>query len=198
MKQPCCQAVFCDILTKISQNLRNSYLFLEITAKSLVFSTKTLETRGMSKVAVLDDVSKAIIEQLQQDGRRPYATIGKAVGLSEAAVRQRVSKLLETGVMQIVAVTDPLQVGFNREAMIGIEVDGDMEAVADVLSLMDEISYIILTAGSFDIILEVVCEDDEALLEVINRKIRAIPGVRRTETFMYLKLRKQSYTWGTR
>jgi Lrp/AsnC family transcriptional regulator for asnA, asnC and gidA len=100
--------------------------------------------------------------------------------------------------MQIVAVTDPLQVGFNREAMIGIEVDGDMEAVADVLSLMDEISYIILTAGSFDIILEVVCEDDEALLEVINRKIRAIPGVRRTETFMYLKLRKQSYTWGTR
>ena len=149
----------------------------------------------MSKVAVLDDVSKAIIEQLQQDGRRPYATIGKAVGLSEAAVRQRVSKLLETGVMQIVAVTDPLQVGFNREAMIGIEVDGDMEAVADVLSQMDEISYIILTAGSFDIILEVVCEDDEALLEVINRKIRAIPGVRRTETFMYLKLRKQSYTW---
>jgi Lrp/AsnC family transcriptional regulator for asnA, asnC and gidA len=152
----------------------------------------------MSKVAVLDDVSKAIIEQLQQDGRRPYATIGKAVGLSEAAVRQRVSKLLETGVMQIVAVTDPLQVGFSREAMIGIEVDGDMEAVADLLSLMDEISYIILTAGSFDIILEVVCEDDEALLEVINRKIRAIPGVRRTETFMYLKLRKQSYTWGTR
>lgn len=152
----------------------------------------------MSKAAVIDDVSKAIIEQLQQDGRRPYATIGKAVGLSEAAVRQRVSKLLETGVMQIVAVTDPLQVGFNREAMIGIEVDGDMEAVADLLSKMDEISYIILTAGSFDIILEVVCEDDEALLEVINRKIRAIPGVRRTETFMYLKLRKQSYTWGTR
>lgn len=168
------------------------------SAISLVFTTKTIDTRDMSKVAVLDDVSKAIIEQLQQDGRRPYATIGKAVGLSEAAVRQRVSKLLETGVMQIVAVTDPLQVGFNREAMIGIEVDGDMEAVADLLSHMDEISYIILTAGSFDIILEVVCEDDEALLEVINRKIRAIPGVRRTETFMYLKLRKQSYTWGTR
>jgi len=185
-------------LPQISKKLRNSYQFSKNTAKSLVFGAKTLETGVMSKVAVLDDVSKAIIEQLQQDGRRPYATIGKAVGLSEAAVRQRVSKLLETGVMQIVAVTDPLQVGFNREAMIGIEVDGDMEAVADVLSLMDEISYIILTAGSFDIILEVVCEDDEALLEVINRKIRAIPGVRRTETFMYLKLRKQSYTWGTR
>jgi Lrp/AsnC family transcriptional regulator for asnA, asnC and gidA len=185
-------------LTQNSKNLRISHLFSNNSAISLVFTTKTIETRDVSKVAVLDDVSKAIIEQLQQDGRRPYATIGKAVGLSEAAVRQRVSKLLETGVMQIVAVTDPLQVGFNREAMIGIEVDGDMEAVADLLSLMDEISYIILTAGSFDIILEVVCEDDEALLEVINRKIRAIPGVRRTETFMYLKLRKQSYTWGTR
>jgi Lrp/AsnC family transcriptional regulator for asnA, asnC and gidA len=171
---------------------------LKNPAFSLDITTKTIETEYMSKAAVIDDVSKAIIEQLQQDGRRPYATIGKAVGLSEAAVRQRVSKLLETGVMQIVAVTDPLQVGFNREAMIGIEVDGDMEAVADLLSKMDEISYIILTAGSFDIILEVVCEDDEALLEVINRKIRAIPGVRRTETFMYLKLRKQSYTWGTR
>ena len=95
-------------------------------------------------------------------------------------------------------IFDPNVAVFNREAMIGIEVDGDMEAVADVLSLMDEFSYIILTAGSFDTILEVVCEDDEALLEVINRKIRAIPGVRRTETFMYLKLRKQSYTWGTR
>jgi Lrp/AsnC family transcriptional regulator for asnA, asnC and gidA len=153
---------------------------------------------GMSKASTLDDVSKSIIEQLQEDGRRPYASIGKAVGLSEAAVRQRVSKLLETGVMQIVAVTDPMQVGFNREAMIGVEVDGDIEAVADVIVKMPEVSYLVVTAGSYDILLEVVCEDDEALLEVINRKIRALPGVRRTETFMYLKLRKQIYTWGTR
>ncbi|MFM1818842.1 MAG: hypothetical protein RIS61_440 [Actinomycetota bacterium] len=152
----------------------------------------------MSKASPLDDVSKSIIEQLQEDGRRPYASIGKAVGLSEAAVRQRVSKLLETGVMQIVAVTDPMQVGFNREAMIGVEVDGDIEAVADVIVKMPEVSYLVVTAGSYDILLEVVCEDDEALLEVINRKIRALPGVRRTETFMYLKLRKQIYTWGTR
>jgi Lrp/AsnC family transcriptional regulator for asnA, asnC and gidA len=152
----------------------------------------------MSKVSPLDEVSKSIIEQLQEDGRRPYATIGKAVGLSEAAVRQRVSRLLETGVMQIVAVTDPMQVGFNREAMIGIEVDGDIEAVANVIEKMPEVSYLVITAGSFDILLEVVCDDDEALLEVINRKIRALPGVRRTETFMYLKLRKQIYTWGTR
>jgi Lrp/AsnC family transcriptional regulator, regulator for asnA, asnC and gidA len=147
---------------------------------------------------VLDDVSKAIIEQLQQDGRRPYATIGKAVGLSEAAVRQRVQRLLESGVMQIVAVTDPLTVGFPRAAMIGIRVEGDMEIVADKLEAMAEVDYVVITAGTYDILVEVVCEDDDHLLEVINRRIRAIPGVRHTESFVYLKLRKQIYTWGTR
>ncbi|MEI6361467.1 MAG: Lrp/AsnC family transcriptional regulator [Actinomycetes bacterium] len=146
----------------------------------------------------LDDVSKAIIEQLQQDGRRPYAAIGKAVGLSEAAVRQRVQRLHESGVMQIVAVTDPMQVGFARAAMIGIRVDGDAEVVADDLEVMPEVDYLVVTAGSFDILAEVVAEDDDHLLEVINRKIRAIPGVRSTETYVYLKLRKQIYTWGTR
>ncbi len=146
----------------------------------------------------LDDVSKAIIEQLQQDGRRAYATIGKAVGLSEAAVRQRVQRMLEAGVMQIVAVTDPLQVGFPRAAMIGVRVDGDVEIVADKLAAMPEIDYLVVTAGGYDILAEVVCEDDDHLLEVVNRQIRALPGVRHTETFVYLKLRKQIYAWGTR
>jgi Lrp/AsnC family transcriptional regulator for asnA, asnC and gidA len=147
---------------------------------------------------VLDDVSKGIIEQLQQDGRRPYATIGKAVGLSEAAVRQRVAKLISAGAMQIVAVTDPLQVGFPRAAMIGICTDGDMESVADELAAMTEVDYVIICAGSFDLLVEVVCEDDDHLLDLLNRRIRAIPGVRTTESFVYLKLRKQIYTWGTR
>jgi Lrp/AsnC family transcriptional regulator for asnA, asnC and gidA len=146
----------------------------------------------------LDSVSKAIIEQLQEDGRRPYASIGKAVGLSEAAVRQRVQKLLDQGVMQIVAVTDPLTVGFSRQAMVGITVEGDIEPVADALAAMDEVDYVVVTAGSFDLMAELVCEDDEHLLELINKRIRALPGVRRTESFVYLKLRKQTYTWGTR
>jgi Lrp/AsnC family transcriptional regulator for asnA, asnC and gidA len=154
--------------------------------------------RDRTPSAPLDDVSKAIIEQLQQDGRRPYATIGKAVGLSEAAVRQRVQRLQDSGVMQIVAVTDPMQVGFARAAMIGVRVDGDVEVVADQLETMAEIDYLVVTAGSFDILAEIVAEDDDHLLEVINRRIRAIPGVRSTETFVYLKLRKQIYTWGTR
>lgn len=147
---------------------------------------------------VLDDLSKAIIEQLQEDGRRPYATIGKAVGLSEAAVRQRVQRLTESGVMQIVAVTDPLQVGFSRQAMIGIKTDGDLEHLADALAALPEVDYVVITAGGFDVLAEVVCEDDEHLLEVLNSKIRTIAGVRATETFVYLRLRKQLYNWGTR
>jgi Lrp/AsnC family transcriptional regulator for asnA, asnC and gidA len=148
--------------------------------------------------AALDDVSKRIIEQLQEDGRRPYAAIGKAVGLSEAAVRQRVQRLLDTGVMQIVAVTDPLQVGFSRQAMIGIRAEGDLAAVADQLAAMAEVDYVVVTAGSFDLLVEVVCENDDALLELISTRIRTIAGVRSTETFVYLKLRKQLYNWGTR
>lgn len=146
----------------------------------------------------LDAVSLAIIEQLQEDGRRPYAAIGKAIGLSEAAVRQRVQKLQEQGVMQIVAVTDPLTVGFMRQAMLGITVDGDVEPVADALAGIDEVDYVVIAAGSFDLLVEIVCQDDEHLLELINKRIRALPGVRSTESFVYLKLRKQTYTWGTR
>jgi Lrp/AsnC family transcriptional regulator, regulator for asnA, asnC and gidA len=148
--------------------------------------------------AAPDDVSKAIIEQLQEDGRRPYASIGKAVGLSEAAVRQRVQKLVDSGVMQIVAVTDPTQIGFARQAMIAITVTGDVEAVADELAKIAEVDYLVVTAGSFDLIAEVVVEDDAHLLSLVNARIRAISGVARTETFLYLKLVKQTYNWGAR
>jgi Lrp/AsnC family transcriptional regulator for asnA, asnC and gidA len=151
-----------------------------------------------AKAPLLDDVSKAIIEQLQQDGRRPYAAIGKAVGLSEAAVRQRVQRLLDSGVMQVVAVTDPLELGFARQAMIGITVEGPLEAAADALAAMEEIDYVVITAGSFDLLAEVVCESDEHLLELLSTRIRAVPGVRTTESFVYLRLRKQTYSWGVR
>jgi Lrp/AsnC family transcriptional regulator, regulator for asnA, asnC and gidA len=147
---------------------------------------------------LLDDVNKAIVEQLQQDGRRSYAAIAKAVGLSEAAVRQRVQRLLDAGVMQIVAVTDPLQVGFARQAMIGLNIDGNLREVADKLASLPEVDYVVITAGSFDILVEVVCEDDDHLLRLLNDAVRSVPGVRETETFVYLRLAKQTYTWGTR
>lgn len=146
----------------------------------------------------LDEISKAIIEQLQRDGRRSYAEIGKAVGLSEAAVRQRVQKLTDAGVMQIVAVTDPMRLGFSRQAMIGVRVSGDTRVVADRLSEIPEVSYVVLSAGSFDILAEIVCEDDDALIELLNHKIRNVDGVSATETFVYLQLNKQKYDWGTR
>ncbi len=146
----------------------------------------------------LDGISKAIIEQLQRDGRRSYAEIGKAVGLSEAAVRQRVQKLTDGGVMQIVAVTDPMRLGFHRQAMIGVRVSGDTRSIADALAEIPEVSYVLLSAGSFDILAEVVCEDDDALIELLNQKIRGIKGVSSTETFVYLQLKKQKYDWGTR
>ena len=146
---------------------------------------------------VIDEVSKLIIEQLQQDGRRSYAAIGKAVGLSEAAVRQRVQRLIDGGVMQIVAVTDPMTLGFHRQTMIGIKCEGDLERVADLLAHMDEIDYVVITSGSFDVLVVVVCEDDDHLLEILSQ-VRGVPSVTSTETFVYLKLRKQTYSWGTR
>jgi Lrp/AsnC family transcriptional regulator for asnA, asnC and gidA len=162
-----------------------------VTGRNPLVDHKTLN-------GVLDDVSKAIIEQLQADGRTSYATIAKSVGLSDAAVRVRVQRLLDSEVMQIVAVTDPLQLGFTRQAMIGIGTEGDTQLVAERLADMEEVTYVVTTAGSFDLIIEVVCEDDEELLDLVSRRIRTLAGVASTETFVYLKLNKQHYNWGTR
>jgi Lrp/AsnC family transcriptional regulator for asnA, asnC and gidA len=153
---------------------------------------------GPATGPILDEANRAIIEALQRDGRQPYGAIAQAVGLSEAAVRRRVQRLREAGIMQIVAVTDPLQLGFTRQAMIGITVEGDVRVVADKLSALPEVDYVVMCAGSFDLLAEVVCEDDERLLQVLNDSVRSIAGVRATETFLYLKLAKQTYTLGTR
>jgi len=153
---------------------------------------------GPAAGTLLDAPNRAIIEALQRDGRQPYGAIAEEVGLSEAAVRRRVQRLRESGIMQIVAVTDPLQLGFTRQAMIGVSVEGDARRVAEKLSSLPEVDYVVMCAGSFDILVEIVCEDDERLLHVLNDTVRSIPGVRATETFLYLKLAKQAYTWGTR
>jgi Lrp/AsnC family transcriptional regulator for asnA, asnC and gidA len=148
--------------------------------------------------AGIDEVGKRLVEELQRDGRRSYAALAKTVGLSEAAVRQRVQRLVDSGVMQVVAVTDPLQVGFTRQAMVGVRAEGDLVRVAEELGKIDEVDYVVITAGSFDILLELVCEDDDHLLRVLSERVRVLPGVRDTETFVYLKLAKQTYAWGTR
>jgi Lrp/AsnC family transcriptional regulator for asnA, asnC and gidA len=143
----------------------------------------------------LDEVDRAIIEQLQQDGRLPYTKLGAAVGLSEAAVRQRVQRLVDGGVMQVVAVTDPLSLGRRRMAMIGICCEGDTAAAAARIGELEDVEYVIITAGSFDLLAEVVVSDDDRLFELLNR-IRRVKGVRSTESFVYLRIAKQTYTWG--
>ena len=147
---------------------------------------------------MLDDVDKALIEALQRDGRLPYTRLASEVGLSEAAVRQRVQRLIESGVTQIVAVTDPMMLGFHRMAMVGLRVEGDLRLVADTIAGIPEVDYVVIVGGSFDMLVEVVCEDDDHLLTLLNDKIRAVSGVRSAETFTYRRLYKQTYAWGTR
>jgi Lrp/AsnC family transcriptional regulator for asnA, asnC and gidA len=146
----------------------------------------------------LDPVAKAIIEQLQEDGRRSYAAIARAVGLSEAATRQRVQRLIDEGVVQIAAVTDAASIGFHRMALLGVKVEGDTRQVADKLASLKEAEYVVICAGQFDLLVELICEDDEHLLRTVDERVRTIPGVRNTETFVYLKVVKETYQWGTR
>jgi Lrp/AsnC family transcriptional regulator for asnA, asnC and gidA len=153
---------------------------------------KPATTRGPN----LDDTAKRIIELLQGDGRLSYSAIAKRIGLSEAAVRHRVQKLIEGGVMQIVAVTDAMQMGFSRQAMIGVKVTGNVQEVAAELEVMDEIDYIVITAGRFDILAELVVASDEELLEILSTRVSALDRVITTESFVYLKLVKQTYAWG--
>ncbi|MCB1245931.1 MAG: Lrp/AsnC family transcriptional regulator [Acidimicrobiia bacterium] len=145
----------------------------------------------------LDDTDKAIIDHLQKDGRMPFSALGPLVGLSPAATRQRVLHLMDEGVMQIVAVTDPMTLGFTMQAMAGVKVDGDLEKVAALIADIDAVDYVVIVSGRFDVLIEVVAEDMDRLINLMNT-IRAVDGVRSTELFTYMRLEKQTYNWGTR
>lgn len=145
----------------------------------------------------LDATDKAIIDHLQDDGRIPYSRLGPLVGLSPAAARQRVLSLTDQGVMQVVAVTDPTTLGFSSQAWMGINVSGDLDKAAESIAEIDEVDYVVITAGRFDVMIELVCETTEHLMQVMNR-IRNIESVASSEVFTYLRLVKQTYDWGTR
>ena len=147
-------------------------------------------------MVAMDDVNRKIIEILQVSGRAPYSEIAAAVNLSEAAVRKRVNKLRDTGVIKIVAITDPQQMGYSRQAMVGITVEGDVAPVVEKLQEMDSIFYLVVATGRFDILAEILAKSDDDLQDLIYKEIRNIPGVRATETFQYLKVTKQIYNWG--
>jgi Lrp/AsnC family transcriptional regulator for asnA, asnC and gidA len=152
--------------------------------------------RAADEVTALD---KRIIEHLQQDGRRPFTQIAADLGVSEAAVRARTNRLVDRGIIQIVGVTDPLKLGFQQMAMVGIRCERDkLVAVAEAVADFPEVDYVVITAGTYDLLVETVCEDNTALLSFLAEKLRAIDGVRDTETFVYLRMVKQTYQWGTR
>lgn len=145
----------------------------------------------------LDEVDRRIIRELQTDGRIPYSKLGPMVGLSQAAVRQRVQRLIDRGVIQVVAVTDPAVLGLGLQAMVGVRVEGDARVVAAAIAESVDADYVVITAGRYDLLVEVVAPDASALLDLVTVAIRDVPGVVSTEILTYLKLVKQTYTWGT-
>ena len=165
----------------------------------------TLDARSRTRSSVaragdeVSDLDKRIIEHLQADGRRPYTQIAADLGVSEAAVRARTNRLIERGILQVVGVTDPLKLGFQQMAMIGVRCESDqLVTVAEAIAEMSEVDYVVITAGTYDLLIETVCEDNEALLRFLTERLRALDGVRETETFVYLRMVKQTYQWGTR
>ena len=150
----------------------------------------------MTQQVAIDAIDRAIIRQLQVDGRASYADLAAVVGLSAPAVRQRMQRLMETGLLQVVAVTDPLKLGLPVMAMVGIEVDGDIRAVADAVGAIDKVIYVVLTSGSFDLFAEVVCADMDQLFEVVNDRLKSIDGVKATESFVYFDIHTHRFNWG--
>ncbi len=144
---------------------------------------------------MIDDTDRDIIKHLQTDGRMPYSHLAQLVGLSDAATRQRVNRLTERGVIDIVAVTDPGLLGLGYQALLGIKVDGDIVPVVQEISIHQDAVYVVVTAGRFDVVVEVVCRSTTAFIELTNN-IRSIGGVNDIETLTYLQLVKQTYDWG--
>lgn len=144
----------------------------------------------------LDDVDYKIVELLRSDGRMAFGTLGQQVGLSEAATRQRVSRLRQSGVFHIVGVLDPKLMGFGVAAMIGIRANGDIKTLAKEIATIDEVEYVVLCCGNFDLLVEAICENHEALLDVLNDQLRPLDGVRETEVFIYFSIAKVNMAWG--
>ena len=146
----------------------------------------------------LDDIDKRIVTELQRDGRISYADLGPIVGLSPAAVRQRVQRILDSGVVEVVGVTDPQALGYPVMAMLGIQVDGDVVKIADEIGAIDRVIYIVMSAGSFDLMVEVISEDTLGLLDLINSQVKTIDGVREVESFVYFGIHTHRFGWAVR
>ncbi len=145
----------------------------------------------------LDEIDRAIIAALKRDGRTPFAQIGRALNVSPGMVRQRVHRLIEEGILQIVAVTNPLLMGYHTVALIGVKVDGRrLREIAQRIAQFEEVIYLVLTTGGYDLLVEVVCYNNAHLLEFLTERLHTVEGVKDSETFIYLDIVKEVYNWG--
>jgi Lrp/AsnC family transcriptional regulator for asnA, asnC and gidA len=157
-----------------------------------------LSENDSEHVEDLDEIDRALISALQNDGRLGYAELGALVGLTAGGARKRVKRLEDRQIIQVVAVTDPLRLGYQSMAMVGIVATGDVEEIARLAGEINEVIYTVLTAGRYDLLVEVIGADQADLFETINRKLRSIPGVARAETFTYYGIRTHRFGWGTK
>jgi Lrp/AsnC family transcriptional regulator for asnA, asnC and gidA len=165
--------------------------------RSATTSREAAPSRGpVVRARDLDAVDKGIIEALQRNGREPFRRIAARIGVSEATVRARYGRLRDDHILHVTGVTNPLGLGFEAQAMVGVRTSGPPEPVAEVISRWPEADYVVVTAGQFDLLVEILCADRRELLEVTSR-LRSLDGVVSTESFMYLELWKQLYDWGT-
>lgn len=156
-------------------------------------------TRADPAQEPLTELDRVIIDQLQRDGRRPYTRMAKDLGVAESTIRSRTEQLIKRGVLQVVGVTDPLRLGYDQMAMVGVRCESDrLLAVADEVAALSEVTYVVITAGTFDLLVETVCRDNAELLSFLADRLRRIPGVVSTETFVYLRIAKQSFHWSSR
>ena len=151
------------------------------------------ELNGQAKI---DDIDQQIIKILNADGRTPFAQIAKRLGVSTGMIRQRYHRLVQDGVLQVVAITNPLLMGFATMAQIGVKADvSRLQEIGDEIALFDEVIYLVLLTGSYDLHVEVVCRDKTHLLNFLSKKLHAVEGVKEAETFMYLRIAKENYGW---
>ncbi|ADB51021.1 Lrp/AsnC family transcriptional regulator [Conexibacter woesei] len=150
---------------------------------------------AIARSATIDDLDRAIIETLQADGRESFRNIARRLDVAEGTIRNRYERLTEAGVLDVVGVTNPLALGFDAMAMVGVKTSGAPQAVADVVSEFEAVSYVVIVAGQFDLMLEIVCRDHQHLLDV-TEQLRGVDGVVSTDSFVYLRLAKQSYEHG--
>jgi len=159
-------------------------------------ATRAARRGPVSPARKIDNLDRRIIESLQANGRESFRSIAARLEVSEATVRARYARLCADDILQVVGVTNPLGLGFDQ-AMVGVKTSGPPEAVADEIAMWPEADYVVVTAGQFDVLVELVCTDRSDLLDLTNR-MRALEGVVSTETFLYLEMCKQLYDWGTR